>query len=218
MKLRWRLGLFFVYPMAKILFRLKVFGREKLQSTGGKIIAANHTSNFDPILLGLATKDEVCFLAKEELFKFRKWFSWLIRTWNAFPVRRRQADPSTFKTCSELLQKKKTLILFPEGTRNAQKTTKNLLPFKPGVGFLAVTNQVPVVPCYIEGVANSFIAKIVDSDLNPSKLRLGDFFSSRITIRFGNPIPPDGWKRKRSDYEKFTLEVQNAVARLAKWE
>ncbi|MEO0093910.1 MAG: lysophospholipid acyltransferase family protein [candidate division WOR-3 bacterium] len=211
MKLRWRLGLFFVYPLAKLLLGLKVIGREKIRELKGRIIAANHTSNFDPILLGIATQKEVCFLAKEELFKFRKWFSWLIKTWNALPVRRGAVGPNLFKTCSELLQRNQTLVLFPEGTRNKDQ---KLLPFKPGVGFLAVTNSVPVVPCYITGVRDSFVSKIVDPDINPSKIRVSDFWKSRITVRFGDPILPNGFNRNRTDYERFAIKVQNEVEKL----
>lgn len=212
MRLRWRLGLFFVYPVAKLLLGLKVSGREKLNRCGGKIIAANHTSNFDPILLSLACRQEIWFLAKEELFKFRKWFNWLIRTWNALPVKRGAVDPKLFKTCSQLLQENQTLLLFPEGTRNQGN---DLLKFKPGIGFLAVTNSVPVIPCYIAGVKDSFVSKIVDPDLNPGKIKIGDFFRSRIIIKFGDPISTNSFARKRTDYEKFAAEVQRAVARLS---
>lgn len=212
MKLRWRFGLPLVYPIFKLLFGLRVKGKEQLRQAGGKIIVANHTSNFDPVLIGFAIRREMCFLAKEELFNFRKWFSWLIRTWNAFPVKRGTIDPGFFKTCAGLLKQNKTLILFPEGTRNRSDT---LLPFKPGVGLLAVTNSVPVVPCYIKGLGNSFISKIVDPDINPGKIRIGDFFSSRITIKFGKPIPPNGFSNNRNDYEKFVNKIQTAVEELS---
>ncbi len=213
MKLRWRLGLFFIYPMAKLILGLKVTGREKLRLAGGKIIAANHTSNLDPFILGLAAGQEIFFLAKEELFNFRKWFGWLIKTWNALPVKRGTPDPGLFKTCSSLLQNNKTLIMFPEGTRSKNG---NLLPFKTGVSLLAVINSVPVIPCHIYGVRNSFISKIVDPDLNRSKIRLGDFFSSRILIKFGNPIPPDGFTKNRNDYENFADKIKFAVEVLGK--
>lgn len=213
MKLRWRLGLFFIYPMAKLILGLKVTGREKLRLAGGKIIAANHTSNLDPFILGLAAGQEIFFLAKEELFNFRKWFGWLIRVWNALPVKRGTPDPGLFKTCSSLLQNNKTLIMFPEGTRSKNG---NLLPFKTGVSLLAVINSVPVIPCHIYGVRNSFISKIVDPDLNRSKIRLGDFFSSRILIKFGNPIPPDGFTKNRNDYENFADKIKFAVEVLGK--
>lgn len=213
MKLRWRLGLFFIYPIAKLLLGLKVIGREKLRLAGGKIIAANHTSNLDPFILGLAAGQEIFFLAKEELFNFRKWFGWLIRTWNALPVKRGTADPGLFKTCSNLLQKNKTLIMFPEGTRSKNG---NLQPFQPGVSLLAVSNSVPVIPCHIFGVRNSFISKIVDPDINHSKIRIGDFFTSRILIKFGNPIPPAGFTKNRNDYENFADKIKFAVEVLGK--
>jgi 1-acyl-sn-glycerol-3-phosphate acyltransferase len=212
MKLRWRFGLLLFYPIFKLSLGLKVKGKEQLRQVGGKIIAVNHTSNFDPVLVGFAIRRELWFLAKEELFNFRKWFSWLIRTWNAYPLKRGTVGPGLFKTCSQLLQKNKTLIMFPEGTRNRNDT---LLPFKPGLGLLAIANSVPVVPCHIYNIGNSFISKIVDPDINPGKIRLGDFFSSRITIKFGNPIPPNGFSKNRNDYEKFANKIRIAVAQLS---
>ena len=211
MKLRWRFALLLVYPILKLSLGVKVKGKEQLSQVGGKIIVANHTSNFDPVLLGFVIRRELWFLAKEELFNYRKWFSWLIRFWNAYPLKRGVGDSGLFRTCSQLLRKNKTLIFFPEGTRNR---TDTLLPFKPGLGLLAVINSVPVVPCHIYGIGNSFISKIVDPDINPGKIRLGDLFSSRITVKFGNPIPPDGFKRNRTDYENFADKIRNAVEEL----
>ena len=212
MKLRWYFVCYVVYPIVKIIFGVKVSGRKNLRPTSGKIIAANHTSNFDPVIIGFVAGQEISFLAKAELFHFRKWFSWLIRFWNAYPVKRDAMDLGLFKTCSSLLQKNQTLLLFPEGTRNK---ADNLLPFKPGIGLLAVTNSVPVIPCHVYGLRKSFISKIVDPDINPGKIRLGDLFSSRITIKFGNPIPPNGFKRNRIDYENFASKIQNAVEQLS---
>lgn len=212
MKLRWRFGLLLVYPMFKLFLGLRVKGKEQLPYVGGKIIVANHTSNFDPVLLGFAIRRELYFLAKEELYGYRKWFSWLIGVWNAIPVKRDAIEPGLFKTCNGLLKKNKTLIMFPEGTRN---TSNTLLPFKRGLGLLAVANSVPVVPCYISGLRNSFISKIVDRDVNPGKIRIGDFFSSRITIKFGKPIPPNGFNNNRNDYERYVNKIQTAVQELS---
>jgi 1-acyl-sn-glycerol-3-phosphate acyltransferase len=128
-------------------------------------------------------------------------------------VKRGAVDPGLFKTCSKLLQKNKTLILFPEGTRSKNGT---LLSFKPGIGFLAATNSVPVIPCNIYGARNSFASKIVDPDINSDKLKIRDFFLSRIRVKFGDPIQPNGLGRNRNDYTQFAVKVRNEVEKLGK--
>ena len=211
MNFRWRLGWLLVYPIAKLIMGLRVLGRDKLRQDKAKIIAANHTSNLDPFILGLATGQEIFFLAKEDLFNYSKWFTWLIRFWNALPLRRSAIDRGLFKTCSRLLQRNKTLILFPEGTRSKNG---NLQPFKPGIGLLAVTNSIPVVPCYIYGARKSFISKLADQDINKGKFRVADIFTGRITVKFGNPIQPDGFSKNRDDYIKLTAKIRSEVEEL----
>ncbi|MBM3315760.1 1-acyl-sn-glycerol-3-phosphate acyltransferase, partial [candidate division WOR-3 bacterium] len=115
MRLRWRLGLLLTFPWAKVLLRLRVHGRSRLGG-GPQILAANHVSNFDPLVVGWAAAREVHFLAKEELFLGPRLFAWLIRSWNAWPLRRGAADAGALKQCSWLLRRRQTLVLFPEGT------------------------------------------------------------------------------------------------------
>lgn len=216
MKLRWRLAWLFTYPAAKILLRLRVQGRENLLPDG-QIIAANHTSNFDPLLIGWAAAREIYFLAKEELFRYRP-FAWLISSWNALPVSRGGMDIPAFRRCSALLRQKQTLVLFPEGTRSR---SGDLGEFKPGVGMLAVLNRVPIVPAHISGVKNSIISYWVDRDFVRKGWRQkpGSPWPIRslnpLTVRFGSPVFPDCGPAGREVYERLTAEVFRRVQALA---
>ncbi|MEO0074414.1 MAG: lysophospholipid acyltransferase family protein, partial [candidate division WOR-3 bacterium] len=75
-RLRWRVGWYLTYPLARLFLGLRVHGREHL-TKGPLILAANHVSNFDPLIIGWAVRREVHFLAKEELFQQSKLFAWL---------------------------------------------------------------------------------------------------------------------------------------------
>lgn len=213
MKLRWRLAWGLTYPLARLLLRLRVSGREHLRTVKGcgLIIAANHTSNFDPLILGWAAAREIFFLAKEELFRYRP-FAWLIRSWNAIPVRRGGLDLAAFRRCSLLLRHRQTLVLFPEGTRSR---TGALGTFRPGVAMLAIVNRVPVVPCHIAGLDRSIISWLVDRDFVRQGLRTRPRRTQPITVRFTAPIMPAGFSRDRTGYDQLTREIENRIRNLA---
>lgn len=209
MKWRWRLAWFFAYPLAKALLRLRVVGRERLVSEG-QIIAANHTSNFDPLILGWATGREVYFLAKEELFRYRP-FAWLINSWNALPVGRGGIDMRAIRYCGAVLRRDQTLIVFPEGTRSKNG---EIGTFKSGVGMLAVMNRVPVIPARIFGMAQSIVSYWVDKDFVRQGLRRKPRRPVTIEVRFGLPVFPDDYEANRQGYERLTAEVFRRVCAL----
>ena len=73
------------FPLFKVLYRYQVDNGFNIPIEGGYIVACNHLSYSDPVLLGLGQKRRLFFMAKGELFK-NKFFGALIRTHGAFPV------------------------------------------------------------------------------------------------------------------------------------
>lgn len=211
MKLRWRLAWLLTYPLAKAIINLRVEGRRNLRECKrGVIVAANHSSNFDPLILGWAAAREIYFLAKEELFCYRP-FAWLIKAWNALPVGRGGIDIRAIRLCSEVLKHNKTLVLFPEGTRSK---TGEMAGFKSGVGMLALLNQVPVVPTYISGMNGSIVSYFVDRDFVRLGLRKKPSGCVRIRVKFGAPIQPEGFKKDRQGYQEMTAVIEERVRTL----
>lgn len=180
MKWYWRLGFILTLPIS-FLF-LKVKNRYYLPK-GKAIIVCNHTSNFDPILISLASLQELYFLAKKELFQVNRFFTWLIKTFNAISLDRTGIDLTALKKVEEVFKKNKKIVLFPEGTRS--KNGK-LGDFKEGASFLALRFSVPIVPCYIKGVRDSFIPLLVDRDL--VRFGSGKKKFRKIEITFLKPI------------------------------
>ena len=80
------------WPLLRGLYRLKASGLENLPGEGGFVLAANHTSSFDPWPLGIPLYPGrfLRFMAKSELF----WppLGWLVKGGGAFKVRRGEAD------------------------------------------------------------------------------------------------------------------------------
>ena len=173
-------------PVFKLLYRYKTIIEEPLPLVGGMIIASNHISNSDPVLLGLSQKKRrLFFMAKIELFK-NKFFGALIRALGAFPVERGAGDGKAIKT------------IFIEGGRS--KTGELMRP-RSGCALVAQQMQVPVVPACITIVGNkkhTFAKRVIHfgKPLTPEKLGLTPD-SGRRELKGATTMIMDEIKRMR---------------------
>lgn len=158
MKLHYRVSRWFLLALARVLWGYGRIGAENIPATGPVMIACNHVSNWDPILVGLGCEREIHFVAKQELFRSR-FLAWLIRAFNALPVRRGVLDRTALREAARILQNGEVLLIFPGGGRNASGEVTDP---KSGVGFIACMNETPVVPAYISGsnaLADAFLRR-----------------------------------------------------------
>ena len=141
----------FVRRLLQVLFSLwfsvRCIGREKVPGDGGVLLASNHQSFLDPILVGMGLHREVHYMARETLFR-NPMAGWLIRAVNAFPVKRHSADVGAIKKTLRLLESGEVVNLFGEGTRSRDGTIGEV---QPGIIMLARKAGVPVVPVVIDG-------------------------------------------------------------------
>jgi 1-acyl-sn-glycerol-3-phosphate acyltransferase len=129
------------------LWQVRAFGREHVPPGGGVILASNHQSYLDPILIGAVMDREVHYMARTSLFRIPA-LGALIVTLNAFPIQRDTSDVKGVKTALARLQAGKVLLVFPEGTRTRDG---HVAPMKSGIRLLAERAAVPVVPVLVEG-------------------------------------------------------------------
>jgi 1-acyl-sn-glycerol-3-phosphate acyltransferase len=108
MPIKWFIPWLFAFPLLKILTGIKING--SMQKKGPCIVACNHASALDPPVIGITACREVYFLAKIGLFNLSKFFTWLIRAYNAIPVTGIQG----LRTAVRLLKKGKAVVIFPE--------------------------------------------------------------------------------------------------------
>ena len=160
------------------------------------ILASNHQSYLDPVLIGTHVLRPLCFLARESLFRVPL-LGGLIRRLNAFPVRRGGAAArAALRTAEGILKSDQAVVLFPEGTRTVDG---KMQPLKSGVYLIARRARCPVVPVLIVGAFEAW-----------PRQRKVPWFSS-IRMIFGEPIII----QEEDSSESFSAKLTDAYRRLA---
>lgn len=173
----YRLGRWLLFPLAKILFFLRITGQENLPQKGGFVLCSNHRCVCDPCFLAVACwplfpkkaqrKSPVRFMGKSELFTDHgKLVAWLLRKLGAFPVERDSADLGAIRRACQILQNGEVLGIFPQG-----RCVPEGVAFRPksGAALIAIHAGVPVVPACVRvcGKIRAF---------------------SRVEVRIGKPV------------------------------
>jgi 1-acyl-sn-glycerol-3-phosphate acyltransferase len=177
-----------------LLWGMRSRGVDHVPARGPVVIACNHISNWDPVLVGTACRRELHFLAKEELFRNRL-FGGLIRAVNAIPVRRGALDRRALAAALDVLRRGGVLLMFPEGTRSR---SGELGEARPGVGYVASAGRAVVVPAAVAGshqLARAFARR------------------RRVRVVFGEPFDA-GEADSREGYEALTERIMGAIREL----
>lgn len=141
----------FARPIITVLFKAfftpKIIGKENIPKTGRIILAGNHTSNFDCLLLISSTKRSIHFLAKKELWDGPKKI--IFGNMGLIPVNRKEKDHKSLETAENYLKNEQLIGIFPEGTTEKEKG--KILPFKMGALKMAKDTSSKIVPFAITG-------------------------------------------------------------------
>ena len=172
-----------VPPVLRAVWRPTVTGAENVPRTGGVILASNHLSFADSIVIPSVSPRPVHFLAKSDYFTGtglkgaaqRAWFEGM----GMLPVDRDdpQAALGSLEVALEVLGKGEAFGIYPEGTRSRDG---RLYRGRTGVAHLALTAGVPVVPVGLRGTA----------ELQPVGSSLPRL--AKVTVEFGQPIQVAG--------------------------
>ena len=189
---------FLSWLITKILFRLDIKGRENIPEAGGFILASNHASYLDPVVLGAACSRRLNFIARHDLFLIPI-FGNLISHLNTFPVRRDKADISGVKEAIHRLKQAGGLVLFPEGGRSLGGLVKRV---EAGIGFIAAKSKVPVIPAFVKGSERAL-------GRNARLIR-----PTKIKVRFGKAIYPNSDEIKEN-YEDFANRIMHEINQLS---
>ncbi len=137
---------------ARGMSRIRIEGPiGEIPREGPVIIASNHASNFDPVVLGAwltpTLGRRIHWLGKKELFDWPV-IGWLAQNGGVHPVDRGAADVEAFRLARRILDEGNILFVFPEGTRSADGA---LQAARDGVAVLALRTGAPIVPIGIGG-------------------------------------------------------------------
>ena len=168
-----------VAPVARLVYRPVIEGREHIPRSGPLLLASNHLSFIDSFVIPLLVPRRVMFLAKSDYFTGKGlrglFVRWLFLATGAVPVRRGTfgAAQEALDSAMEILDGGHALALYPEGTRSRDG---RLYRGRTGVAWLALTAGCPVVPVALSGT----------QDLQPVGSRLPRI--RKVTVRFGRPM------------------------------
>jgi 1-acyl-sn-glycerol-3-phosphate acyltransferase len=188
-----------------IAHRLTIVGREKLPAPGPFVLAANHCSHLDALILGAALKPrhrERAFpIAAGDVFfqtKVTSTFSAIML--NALPMWRKNCGTHALAELRRKLQEEKAIfIIFPEGGRSR---TGSMIPFKHGLGMLVAETNVLVVPC---GLLGTFEA------LPPNRKMPRPV---KINLVIGEPLNFAVTPNDREGWSQIAQSVESAVRNL----
>jgi 1-acyl-sn-glycerol-3-phosphate acyltransferase len=194
-----------VTPAARAVWRPTVEGIEHVPLSGPVVIASNHLSFADSVVIPVVAPRKVVFLAKEEYFTGSGLKGWATRMWfeglGMVPVDRAdtRAALNSLDVALDVLRRGEAFGIYPEGTRSRDG---RLYRGRTGVAQLALTAGAPVVPVGLIGTA----------DLQPVDSRWPR--RAKVTVRFGAPIdftgrfdgvPPGRARREATD------EIMDAI-------
>lgn len=196
----WHYGLLHAAAPAHNRLLLRSRGTEHIPPEGGCVLAANHTSWWDPVILRGLTRRPVYLLAKSELLssRFNRWF--FFEKGGCIPIDRDTRNPQALAAATAALQEGRIIGLFPEGTRHVG----DLGPAKTGVARLAMSADVPVIP----------IAVLTDRFWPPGR-RLPDL-REPVYIRVGEPMRLAGDARAETERVMDRIRVLLDEARKAR--
>ena len=141
-----------IYLYCKVVYRLKVIGKENIPKEGPVIYCGNHRSYLDPPLIVVTAGRHVRFMAKEELTK-NKFLKFLGYVFDAIYVKRHNKEIAALKTTLKALKNKESIAMFPEGTRNGLEKGESV---KEGVAFFVLQTGAKVQPVGIVGGEKPF--------------------------------------------------------------
>ena len=149
----------------KSYYKVEYIGLKNIDRKDGFIIAPNHVTEFDPLMIAMASKRLFYYIGKCELFK-NPLLAKAIIGLNGFPIKRGIGDMRAINYAVELVRRGEVLCIFPEGTRSKDG---KIHEGKSGVGYIARHACADIVPTaiYME-----------------NKEKIG----SRVVVKFGEPI------------------------------
>lgn len=178
---------FVAFIASRIVYRFKVRGDEHIPAQGAAIIACNHVSFVDAVLLMAASPRPIRFVMDHRIFAIPV-LGWLFKLAKAIPIAPQKDHPeiyaAAFEAADRVLAEGDLLGIFPEG---AITQDGELQPFKGGVMKILERRPVPVVPVALQNLWGSYFSRIERGTAMVKPFRRGLF--SRVGLVAAEPMP-----------------------------
>ena len=205
----YRLSRLVCLALLHLGWRPTIEGREHIPADGLLIVASNHLSFIDSIVIPLAVPRKVVFLAKAEYWEGRSPAAWPRRlffaAFEAVPVQRAQAEDAqaSLDLARGVIERGDAFGIYPEGTRSRDG---RLYRGRTGVGWLAMATGATVLPVGVIGTDR--VQPVGATVPRPGR---------RITIRFGEPVLPSSYEKLAPGRARreLTDEVMERIATLS---
>jgi len=177
---------FLVWLLVHTLYRVRKKGMEHIPDSGAVIVAPNHVSFVDALILAGCIKRPVRFVMYYKIYQIPV-LNFIFRTVKAIPIAGQRENKKMYETAfvrmHAALEQGELLCIFPEGeiTRDGK-----LNPFKPGILRVLNAKPVPVLPVGLQGLWGSLFSR----KGGPAFFKLPRRVFARIGINIGHPISP----------------------------
>ena len=200
----WRAGVTLVGPVLRLLFDLRWAGIERIPRTGPALLAANHVSSLDGVILAYLVARRgnrpTRYLVATEFFD--RWFHgfWL-RTFKQIPIRRGVGDSGALDEAVATVRSGAVAGIFPEGTVNPDPGGP-MLRGRTGVARIALAARAPVIPVGIWGTQVRWPR---------SGLTFRRPLRPTVALTFGPPVEPHGDPSSPDDTQDFTALIMTRI-------
>ncbi len=192
----WSVGRPTIGGLARVATRLRAYGRDRMPADGGIVVACNHYSWIDPVVLGAVSTRTLYYMAKVEAHRVPG-LGPFIRLFGCFPVRRGESDRDAVRTMRQVVRDGHALGLFVEGTRQLSGVPG---PVQPGAAMVAVQESVPIIPVAVHG----------SQTWRPGNMH-------PVSLAFGEPLLLEGLPRGGKGYREASAIVQTEIKQLWDW-
>jgi 1-acyl-sn-glycerol-3-phosphate acyltransferase len=187
----WVVGRATLGNLAGVLARLRVYGRDRIPSEGGLVVALNHFSWIDIPLFAIANPRNTYFVAKAEAHRIPG-LGQFIREFGSFAIRRGESDREAVRRMREVVRNGGCLGVFVEGTRQRSGVPGEV---QPGAALVATRENVPIVCGAIHGTQT---------------WKLGNFHPS--TIAWGH-----AWTVGEMSRDEVSARIKTELETLWEW-
>jgi len=176
---------FLIWILIHTIYRVEVRGMDNIPESGPVIVAANHVSFVDPLIIGGMIRRPVRFVMYHKIFRIPV-LHFIFKTGRAIPIASRTENPAILETAwqriHEVINAGDVLGIFPEGSITQ---SGEIGEFKKGIEKIVGQNPVIVVPMALCNLWGSLFSR-----RDPLYKRRPYKFRALIELRVGRPIPP----------------------------